>query len=124
MSYLYFALRAPDQSRQVTKKYEFNVPLSVLAMAGRAKKHDVPCPGAKCQKKLRASNKHDGQCRKKTWTGQAHSSFFDILVSRLPPITAAAPGGGGTFKISPLLEAFKFISQGYPKEADEYKGHI
>ena len=34
---IYFTLRAPDKSRQVTKVYEFNVPLSVLALGGRKK---------------------------------------------------------------------------------------
>ena len=39
--------------------------------------------GPNVKKKLWASDKkkHGGQCRKKTWTGQAHSSFFDIPVA-------------------------------------------
>ena len=55
MSYLYFALRAPDTSRQVTTTYEFNVPLSVLVLGRSTKRYDLSCPRAKCQKQLRAS---------------------------------------------------------------------
>ena len=48
---IYFALRAPDKSRQVTKQDEFNIPLSVLALGGRTTKYDLSCPRAKCQQK-------------------------------------------------------------------------
>ena len=60
MSYLYFALRAADKSRQVTKIYGFNVLMSVLGLGERTNTYDLSCPRAKCQKKLQASDK-------KTW---------------------------------------------------------
>ena len=55
--------------------------MSVLGLGERTKTYDLSCPRAKCQKNSGpVTKKHGGQCRKKTWTGQAHSSFFDIPV--------------------------------------------
>ena len=45
-----------DKPRQVTKIYEFYVPVSALALGGRTKKHESSYPGAKCQKKSQATN--------------------------------------------------------------------
>ena len=47
-------------SRQLTKIYEFNVPMSVLRLSERTKTYDSSCPRAKRQKKLWGSDK-------KTW---------------------------------------------------------
>ena len=56
--------------------------MSVLGLGERTKTYDLSCPRAKCQKRLWPSDKKTwwGMQKTKTWTGQAHSSFFDIPV--------------------------------------------
>ena len=59
------------------KIFEFYVPVSALALGGRTKKHESSYPGAKCQKKSRATNKkHAGQLRKKHGRGKSRIICF------------------------------------------------
>ena len=67
---IYYLWGTLDKPRQVTKIYEFYVPVSALALGGRTKKHEFSYPRANCQKKSgQVTKKHGGQFDKKYGTG-------------------------------------------------------